>query len=75
MGLNVVHSEYCGIPTCVAPGLREFAEPHTDDRPMHVPQDKAKLSRCNKCEWDSRCSGIFKRYLELYGDKEFGPGP
>lgn len=75
LGLNVVHSEYCGIPTCVAPGLREFAEPHTDDRPMHVPQDKAKLSRCNKCEWDSRCSGIFKRYLELYGDKEFGPGP
>lgn len=72
LGLKVVHSEYCGIPTCVEPGLREFAEPVTDERPMHVPPDKMKLDRCRHCTWDRRCSGIFKRYIEMYGDGEFG---
>ncbi len=70
--LKVVHSEYCGIPTCVEPGLREFAEPVTDERPMHVPPDKVKLDRCRRCSWDRRCSGIFRRYIEMYGDADFG---
>lgn len=69
--LKVVHSEYCGIPTCVEPLLREFAEPITDERPMHVPPDKVKVDRCRQCNWDHRCSGIFKRYIEMYGDGEF----
>ena len=71
--LAVVHSEYCGIPTCVEPSLREFAEPVSDERPMHVPPDKMKLDRCRQCTWDRRCSGIFKRYIEMYGMEEFGP--
>ena len=57
--LRVVHSEHCGIPTCVEPLLRQFAEPVTDERPMHVPPDKVKLDRCRPCTWDRRCSGIF----------------
>jgi len=73
LGLNVVHSEYCGIPTCVEPALREFAEPCTEDRPMHVPPDKRKLDRCEPCLWNRRCSGVFKRYIEQYSDREFGP--
>jgi MoaA/NifB/PqqE/SkfB family radical SAM enzyme len=70
LALPVVHSEYCGIPTCLEPGLREFAEPCTDDRPMHVPPDKTKLPGCDRCAWSLRCSGVFRRYLELHGSGE-----
>ena len=73
LGVNVVHSEYCGIPTCVEPALREFSEPCTPERPIHVPQGKTKVAACAGCTWDLRCSGIFKRYIELYSDEEFGP--
>lgn len=72
LGLAVVHSEYCGIPTCVLPELRRFSEPCTPDRPIHVPSSKTKISACESCNWNSRCSGIFKRYLDLYSGNEFG---
>jgi MoaA/NifB/PqqE/SkfB family radical SAM enzyme len=72
-GLAVVHSEYCGIPTCVAPGLREFAEPWDLSRPLHVPPDKTLLAHCGECAWRPRCTGVFRRYLELYGAPERSP--
>ena len=74
LGLTVVHSEYCGIPTCILPELREFSEPCTRDRPMHVPRDKTRVAACRGCVWAWRCSGVFKRYLEMYGQEEFGDG-
>lgn len=72
MGLAVVHSEYCGIPTCVLPELRRFSEPFTPERPIHVPPSKTKLPVCEGCSWNDRCSGIFKRYIDLYSGAEFG---
>lgn len=69
LGLRVVHSEYCGIPTCVCPDLREFAEPCTPERPMHVPPDKEKPPMCDRCDWSWRCSGIFRRYMNAADQK------
>jgi len=74
MGLPVVHSEYCGIPTCIQPALREYTEPSQPGRPIDVPPDKIKLPLCTGCHWNKRCSGIFRRYLEMFGDKEFSLG-
>lgn len=71
-GIELVVGENCGIPTCVEPRLREFAEPFDGDRPVSVPPDKTKIPACKKCHWNPRCSGIFKRYIEMYSDEEFG---
>ena len=71
LGMRVEMPEYCGIPTCVEPLLREFAEPCLPDRLLGVPEDKALVARCHSCPWRARCSGIFRAYLELFGDSEF----
>jgi len=69
LGIPGVLSEYCAIPTCVLPDLREFADPADELRPIHVPPDKTLLPRCEPCPWKPRCSGVFRRYLEMYGDE------
>lgn len=71
LGLNVVLTEYCGIPTCVEPRLRDFLEPFDPDRSPGVPPDKTMVDRCASCDWKYRCSGIFRNYLKLYPDHEF----
>jgi MoaA/NifB/PqqE/SkfB family radical SAM enzyme len=74
-GLATVLSEYCGIPTCLDPALREFAEPFDLDRPMALPPDRVKPDFCEGCSWNRRCTGILRGYIELYGDKEFRDVP
>jgi MoaA/NifB/PqqE/SkfB family radical SAM enzyme len=69
LGLDAVLPEYCGIPTCVLPELREFADPADERRPVHVPPDKMLVPRCEPCPWKPRCSGIFRRYVEMFGDE------
>lgn len=75
LGLSPVLVEYCGMPTCIAPELRRFAEPFDPENPLGVPADKRKLPVCHGCVWDHRCSGIFRGYLDLYGDEEFTLAP
>jgi len=69
LGLHGVLPEYCGIPTCVLPELREFADSADASRPVHVPPDKTLVARCEPCPWKPRCSGIFRRYVEMFGDE------
>lgn len=35
--------------------------------------NKVKFAKCQKCKYDKRCFGVQKRYVEIYGDKEFIP--
>ncbi len=67
LGLQAVLPEFCGIPTCVLPELREFADPADEKRPIHVPPDKTAIPACGNCPWKPRCSGVFRRYLEMFG--------
>ncbi len=73
LGLKVRVQEPCGIPTCLLPELREFAERYGTVDPGHTEPDKVKFDHCARCPWATRCSGVFRRYLELHGTDEFLP--
>jgi hypothetical protein len=75
LNLGPVLVEYCGMPTCIEPALRAYCEPFESDHPLGVPPDKRKLSVCQTCCWNHRCSGIFKGYLDLYGNDEITHAP
>ncbi len=75
LGLEPVLVEYCGLPTCIEPALRDFSEPFDSNFPLGLPPDKRKLPICQTCYWDHRCSGIFKGYLDLYGSDEIVNAP
>lgn len=73
LGFQCTVPDNCGMPVCVLPMLCQFAEPHDSRRPPHSP-DKEKFAHCPACRWNHRCSGVFTRYLDLYGSDEFrGP--
>ncbi len=36
-------------------------------------QDKTKLEKCRKCRLFSKCGGIWKEYVKMYGEGEFTP--
>ncbi len=71
LGLRPVMPEYCGIPTCIESGLREFSEPVPAERALEVPPDKRKFPGCSACAWSRRCSGVHSRYLQVFGPGEF----
>ncbi len=73
LGFCCTLPENCGMPACIQPELREFAEPCEGGRLPRSP-DKQKLPHCIECEWEWRCSGVFCRYLDLHGSAEFS-GP
>jgi pyruvate-formate lyase-activating enzyme len=64
----------CGMPLCVTPpehygrNLALFAgERETFE------EGKAKSPKCDTCAINDRCVGVWKRYLELFGDAELTP--
>jgi hypothetical protein len=63
--------EYCGIPACINPGLHEFAEPQRHSESLEVPAGKFKFAHCPTCRLNARCSGVFGRYIDLFGRAEF----
>jgi len=36
-------------------------------------QNKTKLKKCRKCKLFSKCGGIWKEYVKMYGEDEFTP--
>lgn len=70
LGFECTIPENCGIPMCVNPALRVYAEPYSEAHPPRSP-DKVKFAHCATCVWEGRCSGVFSRYLDLHGHDEF----
>lgn len=50
--------------------IREFKVPENATRDS---QDKTKLGKCRKCRLFSKCGGIWKEYVKIYGEGEFTP--
>lgn len=55
-------------------------DPNKEIREMKVPenvtrdfQNKTKLEKCKKCKLFSRCGGVWKEYVKMYGEGEFIP--
>lgn len=38
-----------------------------------VSKNRIKMNKCNKCKYYVACDGVSKKYLDLYGEKEFSP--
>lgn len=64
----------CGMPLCVTP--REF---HQQNMSYYagvgdnVEAGKRRGDRCGACAFQDRCVGVWKHYLEQFGDDELSP--
>ena len=65
----------CGVPLCTLPGYEHVSD--EADNPPGVPlaDDRTKPARCASCAHEARCSGFWKKYVELYGGDELVPVP
>jgi pyruvate-formate lyase-activating enzyme len=73
LGMRVQIPALCGMPLCLLGGVERFAdELHWPGAPPLVPA-RTYLASCSGCVHRARCSGIWKRYLTLYGPAEFVP--
>lgn len=70
-GLAAYLATMCGIPTCILPELREFAEPDKPYLEENTLGHNVRFPGCDACPWSHRCPGVVTRYLELYGTSEF----
>ncbi|MDD5066449.1 MAG: radical SAM protein [bacterium] len=82
LNLNI---SYDGIPSCILrniKGYKDFISEAIDrseeDTGMADPENKDKRRRkktrkCRKCVYNMQCTGLWKKYLEIHGKKEFKP--
>ena len=63
----------CGMPLCVLAGYERFSDERENPPDVPLADDRTKLPTCAECTHERRCSGIWKRYLDLYGSAEFVP--
>jgi pyruvate-formate lyase-activating enzyme len=63
----------CGLPLCVLAGYERFSDERENPPDVPLADDRTKLPTCAECTHERRCSGIWKRYLDLYGPAEFVP--
>jgi predicted RND superfamily exporter protein len=54
------------IPYCFLVGYKRYIKEVQSD-------EKMKLEKCKECKHYEECSGIWKEYVERYGDKEIMP--
>ena len=55
-------------------------DPNNEIREMKVPrnatrdfQNKTKLEKCRKCKFFTKCGGVWRGYIKIYGSDEFVP--
>lgn len=68
------------LPFCVVPPeLREFCSIYevlmdANGRPIQdIRRGKIFLKKCEKCKLKNFCDGVWKKYVEIYGEEEFQP--
>lgn len=61
-----------GEPTVTRAADPEGLEPEVDKYAWHRSQ-RAHVPACERCVMRGECSGVFREYLELYGDDELRP--
>jgi hypothetical protein len=61
------------MPLCVLPGYERLADELENPSGVALAKDRTKLPACAVCAHESRCSGVWTRYVELYGGAEFVP--
>lgn len=66
-----IHHDGEKTMTIAVDGDKKLSKPW--DKYLVKRRDKSKPEGCKTCVFDARCSGVFEKYRELYGDDEFIP--
>lgn len=64
--------DIAGIPLCCLKGMEEYSIFYREEEPLYN-EYKILLPQCKRCKWFARCNGVLKRYVQLYGGREFSP--
>jgi len=66
-----IHHDGEKTMTIAVDGEKKLSKPW--DKYLVKRRDKSKPATCKQCVFDARCSGVFEKYREMYGDGEFLP--
>lgn len=66
-----IHHDGEKTMTIAVDGDKKLSKPW--DKYLVKRRDKSKPETCKQCVFDARCSGVFEKYREMYGDGEFIP--
>ena len=72
LGLEVHVPGLCGVPLCTMPGYEEYFDEFRGGQPPTL-DTRTKLPVCEGCQYNDRCSGYWKVYLDLHGADGIGP--
>jgi hypothetical protein len=61
----------CGVPLCILPGYEQFFDEFHEDTPPDI-GIRGYVDACDSCSYRERCSGYWTKYMEIYGEDEFG---
>jgi hypothetical protein len=61
----------CGLPLCTLRGYEAVCDESANPVGLPLNDDRAKPPGCADCVHRPRCSGVWRRYVERYGDGEF----
>jgi hypothetical protein len=63
----------CGVPLCVIHGYERLSDEWDNPPGVALSDDRTKLPACTSCQYESKCSGVWKEYVHLRGGAEFVP--
>ncbi len=61
----------CGLPLCTLTGYESLCDEASNPPGVPLNADRMKPPACAGCTHESRCSGVWRKYVELWGDGEF----
>jgi hypothetical protein len=75
----IAHGEWvrvaglCGLPLCTLAGYESLCDEASNPPGVPLNADRVKPAACARCVHEPRCSGVWGKYVELWGDGEFVP--
>jgi sulfatase maturation enzyme AslB (radical SAM superfamily) len=73
VGIKIDIPDNCGIPLCFLKGYESYSSVYRTKETPSLRVDRTKPQQCSSGIWGVRCTGVWKRYIELYGDSEIIP--
>jgi pyruvate-formate lyase-activating enzyme len=59
---------YCGVPPCLLTPYEEYSEVPYRAPTSYSQHNHVKLEACRECVYATQCPGVWRGYIETYGD-------
>lgn len=66
-GIDARIPSRCGIPACFLKGYEDFLDELNESSRWANSADKVKRKECKDCEYNDRCNGLWKEYVNKHG--------